>query len=100
MGADQFSSLLETCHNVSAAFGFDKKKNEAPVKVESLAKEVKQKSAKQESKKLIAETMAQRVLAQLHAGKKNEDVMKDLDKTKEALVLAQKAYFEKDPEAI
>jgi hypothetical protein len=26
--------------------------------------------------------------------------MKDLDKSKEALVLAQKAYFEKDPEAI
>jgi len=44
--------------------------------------------------------MAQRVLAQLDAGKKNEDVMKDLDRTKEALILAQKAYFEKDPDAI
>jgi len=38
MGADQFSSLLETCHNVSAAFGFGKKKNEVPVK--SLAKDL------------------------------------------------------------
>lgn len=44
--------------------------------------------------------MAQRVLAQMDAGKNNEDVMKDLDRTKEALVLAQKAYFEKDPKAI
>jgi len=61
---------------------------------------LKHESAKKESKKLIAETMAQRVLAQLDAGKKNEDVMKDLDRTKEALILAQKAYFEKDPDAI
>lgn len=61
---------------------------------------MKHESAKKESKKLIAETMAQRVLAQLDAGKKNEDVMKDLDRTKEALILAQKAYFEKDPDAI
>jgi len=44
--------------------------------------------------------MAQRVLAQMDAGKNNEDVMKDLDRTKTALVLAQKAYFEKDPKAI
>ena len=43
---------------------------------------LKHESAKKESKKLIAETMAQRVLAQLDAGKKNEDVMKDLDKDK------------------
>lgn len=49
---------------------------------------MKHESAKKESKKLIAETMAQRVLAQLDAGKKNEDVMKDLDRTKEALILA------------
>jgi hypothetical protein len=49
---------------------------------------LKHESAKKESKKLIAETMAQRVLAQLDAGKKNEDVMKDLDRTKEALILA------------
>lgn len=62
--------------------------------------EMKTETAKKRSNKLIAETMAQRVLAQLNSGKKNEDVMKDLDKTKEALVLAQKAYFEKDPEAI
>ena len=61
---------------------------------------LKHESAKKESKKLIAGTMAQRVLAQLDAGKKNEDVMKDLDRTKEALILAQKAYFEKDPDAI
>lgn len=37
------------------------------------------------------------MLAQIDAGKKNEDVLKDLDKSKEALILAQKAYFEKDP---
>jgi hypothetical protein len=79
-----------------------------PAKVESIAKnlglqmddQMKSETTKKASNKLIAETMAQRVLAQLNSGKKNEDVMKDLDKSKEALVLAQKAYFEKDPEAI
>jgi len=67
---------------------------------DKMKSEMKTETAKKRSNKLIAETMAQRVLAQLNSGKKNEDVMKDLDKTKEALVLAQKAYFEKDPEAI
>ena len=50
--------------------------------------QMKAETAKKGSNKLIAETMAQRVLAQLNSGKKNEDVMKDLDKSKEALVLA------------
>lgn len=33
----QLNSLLETCHSVSEAFGFNKKKEEAPKKVEALA---------------------------------------------------------------
>ena len=44
--------------------------------------------------------MADRVMAQLDAGKKKADVAKDLTRTKEALVLAQKAFYDKDPEAI
>lgn len=52
------------------------------------------------SKKIIAESLAQRALAQLNAGKKNEDVKMDLERSREALVLAQKAFFEKDPAAI
>ena len=44
--------------------------------------------------------MADRVLSQLNQGKSQEMVLKDLAKSKEALVLAQKAYFDKDPEAM
>ena len=44
--------------------------------------------------------MADRVMAQLDSGKKKADVAKDLTRTKEALVLAQKAFYDKDPEAI
>lgn len=36
----------------------------------------------------------------MNAGKKNEDVKKDLERSREALVLAQKAFFDKDPAAI
>jgi hypothetical protein len=48
----------------------------------------------------MAHTMAERVLAQLNQGKSQEQVEKDLAKSKEALVVAHKAYFDKDPEAI
>jgi len=50
--------------------------------------------------KLIADTMANRVMVQLKSGKKHEDVAKDLHKTKQSLILAQKAYFEKHPDAL
>jgi hypothetical protein len=63
---EQLSSLLETCHSVSAAFGFNKKKDNVPAKVESLAKnlglqmddQMKADTARKGSNKLIAETMA------------------------------------------
>ena len=44
--------------------------------------------------------MADRVMAQLDAGKTQKDIAKDVTRTKEALVLAQKAFYDKDPEAI
>lgn len=49
---------------------------------------------------LIAHTMAERVLSQLDKGKNQEQILKDLAKSKEALVLAQRAFYDKDPEAL
>lgn len=37
---------------------------------------------------------------QMESGKSQQAVMSDLGKTKDALKLAQKAFYEKDPEAI
>lgn len=52
------------------------------------------------SNQMIAHAIADRVLLQLQSGKPEHDVMADLGKTKEALKLAQKAFYDKDPEAI
>lgn len=49
---------------------------------------------------IMVHTMAERVLGQMNQGKSQEMVGKDLAKSKEALVLAQRAYYDKDPEAI
>ena len=62
--------------------------------------QMKKDVAKLGSNQLIAHTMAARVLAQIDQGKKQSDIQKDLSRSKEALNLAQKAFFEKDPEAI
>jgi UTP:GlnB (protein PII) uridylyltransferase len=50
--------------------------------------------------KIIAHAMAERVLVQLQKGKNQDQIQKDLQKSKEALVLAQKAFYDKDPEVI
>ena len=49
---------------------------------------------------MIAHTIADRVLMQLEQGKSEDEIMADLGKTKQALKLAKKAYYQKDPEAI
>lgn len=49
------------------------------------------------SNELIANTIAQRVLDQVQNGKSKTVVAKDLSKTKKALVLAQQAFFKKEP---
>lgn len=49
---------------------------------------------------MIAHTIADRVLMQLEQGKSEDEIMADLGKTKQALNLAKKAYYQKDPEAI
>jgi len=54
----------------------------------------------QAAHQLLADTMANRVIHQLKSGKKHEDVAKDLHRTKQSLILAQKAYFEKHPDAL
>lgn len=52
------------------------------------------------SNQVIAHAIADRVLVQLQNGKPEQAVMADLSKTKEALKLAQRAFYDKDPEAI
>ena len=54
-------------------------------------------SAHKSHNKVIAQAMAERVLAQLEQGKPQTHIEKDLQRSKEALVLAQKAFYEKDP---
>jgi len=49
---------------------------------------------------LIANTMAQRMLAQVRSGKSSQSLHDEKEKMKGALNLAQKAYYDKDPEAI
>jgi hypothetical protein len=53
-----------------------------------------------EHNKVMAHAMAERVLAQIQKGKSASEIQKDLAKSKEALVLAQKAFYEKDPTII
>ena len=52
---------------------------------------------KRPENKIIAHSMAERMLAQLESGKSKDEIQKDMKKSKEALALAQKAFFEKDP---
>lgn len=61
---------------------------------------MKTEAAKLGSNQLIAQAMAERVMKQVSEGKNKTDIAKDLKKTKESLNLAQKAFFDKDPEAI
>lgn len=99
-------SLLETkdkLHHLCQAIGEPKEKQ-----VENLAKsfgvemddEMKEKAKALGSNQVIAHAIADRVLLQLEGGKPEDDIMVDLGKTKEALKLAQKAFYERDPEAI
>ena len=53
-----------------------------------------------EHNQAIAHAMADRVLAQLEKGKSAAQIKKDLEKSKEALTLAQKAFYQKDPATI
>ncbi len=62
--------------------------------------EMKEKTKAIGSNQVIAHAIADRVLAQIQNGKPEQAVMTDLSRTKEALKLAQKAFYEKDPEAI
>lgn len=62
--------------------------------------DMKKEASKLGSNKLIAHTLATRVLAQVSSGSSEEEVKKDMGRTKESLELAQKAFFDKDPEAI
>jgi len=62
--------------------------------------EMKQEAAQLGSNKLIAHTLANRVLAQISSGKPKDAIKKDLSKTKESLEIAKSAFFKKDPEAI
>ena len=99
-------SLLQTrdsLHHISEAIGEPKEK-----KVANLAKsfgvemddDIKEQAQRSGSNQLIAHAIADRVLAQLHAGKDKKSLAQDLSKTKESLKLAQKAFYDKDPEAI
>lgn len=62
--------------------------------------EMKDNAKSMHSNQMIAHAIADRVLLQLQNGKPEDYVMSDLNKTKDALKLAQKAFYEKDPEAI
>ena len=61
---------------------------------------MKTEASKIGSNELIAHAMAERVYEQVQRGKSRTTMAKDLSKTKKALALAQKAFFEKDPKAI
>lgn len=98
-------TLLQTkdkLHHLYQAIGEPKEKQ-----VENLAKsygielddEMKHDQA-MGSNQMIAHAIADRVLLQMQSGKSQQAVISDLGKTKEALKLAQKAYYDKDPEAI
>ena len=63
-------------------------------------REMKQNAKTAGSNQMIAHAIADRVLLQMQSGKSQQAVISDLGKTKEALKLAQKAFYEKDPEAI
>ena len=76
--------------------------------VENLAKsygvdlddEMKHDAQAMGSNQMIAHAIADRVLLQMQSGKSQPAVISDLGKTKEALKLAQRAFYDKDPEAI
>lgn len=90
-------------HHLYQAIGEPKEKQ-----AEKLAKsfgveldaETKQKAKSAGSNQVLAHAIADRVLLQLQAGKPRDAVMADLGRTKDAMKLAQKAFYEKDPEAI
>lgn len=98
-------TLLQTkdkLHHLYQAIGEPKEK-----RVENLAKsygiemDEEMNTAKAAgSNQVIAHAIADRLLMQMESGKSKQAVMSDLGKTKQALKLAQKAFYEKDPEAI
>lgn len=99
-------TLLQTkdqLHHLYQAIGEPKEKQ-----VENLAKsygiemddEMKENAQAAGSNQMIAHAIADRLLVQMQSGKSQQAVISDLGKTKEALKLAQKAFYEKDPEAI
>lgn len=49
---------------------------------------------------LIANTMAQRMLAQVKSGKPQQSLLAEKKNMQEALKLAQKAYYLKDPKSV
>lgn len=62
--------------------------------------EMKHVASKLGSNELIAHSIAERMLAQVQAGKSKQQVAEDMSQTHSALKLAQKAFYDKDPEAI
>lgn len=52
------------------------------------------------SSEVIAHTMAERVIAQAQSGKSKDELTKEMKESKKALQIAQKAFYDKDPEAI
>lgn len=101
-----FQTLLQTkdkLHHLYQSIGEPKEK-----RVENLAKsygiemddEMKANAKAAGSNQMIAHAIADRLVIQMESGKSQQAVMSDLGKTKDALKLAQKAFYEKDPEAI
>lgn len=62
--------------------------------------DMKQQAAQLGSNQLVAHAIAERVLSQVNSGRSDAEVMSDLGQTKKSLKLAQRAFFDKDPEAI
>lgn len=102
----KLSELLQTQKQIHNIFGKNKPSSDEKIKKVAdnlgfkMSDDMKQEASKLGSNRLIAHSLASRVLAQLSKGKSQEDIKKDMGKTKESLLIAQNAYFDKNPEAI
>lgn len=105
---DQLNQLKETqqhLKHLTASYG---KSKPTPQQVGNLAKSLglemnevqKVEASKLGSNELIAHSIANRVLAQVHSGTSKDKLINDLNQTKSALKLAKDAYLRKDPSSI
>ena len=91
--------------HITAAIG---KSKPTPQQVGNLAKSLglemnevqKVEASKLGSNELIAHSIANRVLAQVHSGTSKDKLISDLNQTKSALNTAKEAYYKKDPQSI